>query len=83
MKVIKVIDYVDGDRHYSEAEILEFKDYVVADIREFDEEDNVLYQEHVWFALENLPFKLTEMDIATLYAEPIVEEIEEAEVIDE
>lgn len=83
MKVIKVIDYVDGDRHYSEADIIEVKDYIVADISEKDEDGNVLYGERVWFTFDNMPFKLTEMDIAVLYAEPEEEIIEDAEVIDE
>uniref|UniRef100_A0A6M3XZ80 Uncharacterized protein n=1 Tax=viral metagenome TaxID=1070528 RepID=A0A6M3XZ80_9ZZZZ len=82
MKVIKVIDYVDGDRHYSEADIIEVKDYIVADISEKDEDGNVLYGERVWFTFDKIPFKLTEVDIALLYAEPEEEIIEEAEVID-
>ena len=83
MELIKQIDYIDGDKHYSIAEIIEIKDYIVADIKEVDEDGDVLYQERVWFTYDNMPFKLTEMDIATLYAEPIEETIEDAEVIDE
>ena len=75
MKVIKVIDYVDGDRHYSEADIIEVKDYIVADISEKDEDGNVLYGERVWFVLDNTPFELTKQEIEEIQ-NPIVEDME-------
>lgn len=69
--MIKSIDYIDGGRHYSEAEILEVKEYVVANIREFDD-GNILYQECVWFALDNLPFELSETEIEEIQ-NPVIE----------
>lgn len=75
MSIIKQIDYIDGDRHYSEAEILEVKKYVVCKLREKDG-DNVLYEEpSVWFALDNLPFELTQAEIDEIQ-NPVVSEAE-------
>ena len=82
MELIKQIDYIDGDRHYSIAEIIEIKDYIVVDIKEMSKDGDVLYQERVWFSYDNTPFKLTENDIAIFFAEP-EEIVEEVEVIDE
>lgn len=71
MSIIKQIDYVDGDRHYSEAEVLEVKEYVVCKLREKDG-DTVLYEEpSVWFALDKLPFEFNESDLALLDAEDV------------
>ena len=82
MELIKQIDYIDGDKHYSIAEIIEIKDYIVVDIKEMNKDGDVLYQERVWFSYDNMPFKLTENDIAIFFAEP-EEIVEEVEVIDE
>lgn len=78
MSITKQIDYIDGDRHYSEAEILEVKEYIVADNRERDEEGNILYKERVWFPLDTDVFELTEEEI-----NEIQNPVAEVEVIDE
>ncbi len=66
MSVIKQIDYVDGGYHYNTAEVIEYKDYVVVKLMEIKNGEVIRESRSVWFALDNLPFELTEDEIAGL-----------------
>lgn len=69
MSVIKQIDYIDGGYHYNIAEVLEVKEYVVAHLTEVIDGEVVRDGGTVWFELDNLPFELTEEDLALLNSE--------------
>jgi len=61
----KIIDFIDGGKHYNKAIIIEYKEYCVCDIQEVENE-LILHTDRVWFTLDNLPFTLTEEELNKL-----------------
>ena len=69
MKVIKRIDYVDGGVNCNKFELIEYKEYIVADVSKVtvtDTIETVEYTSRVWFALDDAPCEITQEDIEWL-----------------
>jgi len=79
MELIKDIDW----QNYNQVVIksIDSNDMIICDIQQVVDGMVIKSDTNIGFRqTDKIPFKLTEMDIATLYAEPIEEIIEDVDV---